>query len=173
MPSQYTITAEPSSDADSGIVRTAHGSVTRSIYPSTVFADPVLTAGSITIRASTTLGPNTTSSTQSAAQYNYTGARGVKLYCNVSVAQTSGTGQLNVVVQEQDELSGNWINSTGLVFAGTTTVATRVLTFYPGIAETANFEASAAVPVPWRTSIDVSSSLTGAVTFSISARYIA
>lgn len=170
MPAEYTITAQPSSDVASNITRTAIGSVSRTVYTSTAFADPAFTLGSVTLRASAALA-NTTSSTASADQYNYLGARGAAIYCNISAAGTSGAGALTVRLQEYDDLAAAYVDSTGATFAATTVISLRTLYLYPGMAETANTEVSRPIPPVWRIQSDASSSA-GSFTFSVSARYL-
>ena len=139
-------------------------------YPSTAYAAPAFSVGSITLRASAALS-NTTSSTASGTQYNYAGARGLVIYSDITAAGTSGTGALTIRIQEYLTVGDTWMDSTGAAFPATTALGQRSLYLYPGIAETANTEVSRAVPPAWRVQADASSSA-GTFTFSVEGWYL-
>lgn len=143
-------------------------------YPSTDIAEPNFQLGSVTVAASSSVTTaNSTAAINGATQYSYTGARGLSLFWNISSGPTSGTGVPTIRLQYQDELSTNWITgTTDISMTATTSPAQYQLTIYPGVTVATSRAVSQPIPSAWRTQIDVSSSLTGQMGYSVSCRYL-
>lgn len=111
-----------------------------------------------------TLTTATTQTTTTADQVNL-GGRGIKLV--VDITAISGTGaQIIVTLQGKDVASGKYYSI--LVSAALTSVATTVLSVYPGLTASANVTASDVLPNIWRVQYAISGT-TPSITATIGA----
>ena len=96
---------------------------------------------------------------------NNDGYRGVILILNMSAED--GAITLTPKVQVKDPVSGNYVDLAGAAFAAQTATGTKMLTIYPGLAETANVSVSDVLPKTWRIVSTMSGSTS--MTYSIAA----
>lgn len=102
-----------------------------------------------------------TTTTASSPLTNHNAA-GVRIFINVTA--TSATPSITIAVQEQDPISGNWIDI--LVSAAITTTGQKTtLIVYPGTTVTANVSAAAPLPRTWR--INATHSDADSITYSV------
>lgn len=99
----------------------------------------------------------------SATQTNYN-HRGVTL--GINITQISASTSLQVSIQAQDVVSGQWY--TILSSVAFTTVAFNTLTIYPGIAATANVAANTVLPRTFRVEVTITGSGTATATIGMS-----
>lgn len=92
------------------------------------------------------------------------GCKGLRLFVEVTARGAAGT--LDVKVQVQDVVAKQWHDLPGASMAQFAAVGRKVLTVYPGIAETANESVSDVLTGPFRV---VGTVGTEAVTFSAGA----
>ncbi len=105
-----------------------------------------------------------TETVNSADQTN-DGYRGVILVLNISAED--GAITLTPKVQIKDPVSGNYVDLAGAVFPAQTATGIKMLTIYPGIAETGNVSVNDVLPVTWRIVATMSGSTS--MTYSIAA----
>lgn len=96
-----------------------------------------------------------------------TGARGVKVYLNISAIGASVT--VTVTIQGKDPVSGSYY--TILASAAKSATGLTVLTVYPGLTASANVVASDVLPRTWNV-IAVVADTTGTPTFTVSCSYL-
>ena len=135
-------------------------------------------AGSTNIEGVIFASASRTNATYTSDELNNPGAKGVRLYADVT-AVGAGPGTIIVTVEVRDPVTNNWVQITGATSPANPnewkSVQTRTLTIYPGItaaagaAATNNTEVSSFVGVSWRVKVVVG---VNAVTFSIGGEYL-
>lgn len=108
-----------------------------------------------------------TATTASSEQTN-TNGRGVQVVFDITSAPAVATGTVTAKLQSKDPASGTW--SDLLEGAAVSTTGTRLLTLCPGITETSNESASAALPKIWRAEVTHTNS--ESYTYSLGANVV-
>jgi hypothetical protein len=108
--------------------------------------------------------------TANSADQNSSGAKGVHLVLDITVA-TGTTPTLDVKVQRKDAESGKYVDIPGAAFAQKTTNGIDDLVVYPGIAETANRSVSDVLSEEWRAVATIGGT-TPSFTFSLAGSYL-
>lgn len=111
-----------------------------------------------------------TSTENSSAVDSPRGFRGVVLHLDVTAASGT-TPTLDVKIQGQDTLSGNWFDLPGASFTQKTTTGSDELYIYPGTAETANEKVSYSLPNNFRAVATIGGT-TPSFTFSLGASFV-
>lgn len=123
--------------------------------------------GSEVVFASALRGTGATSS----SDFHQTGARGVRLYLNITA--TAGTAEtLDLKVQIKNPLSGTYQDLTDAVFAQKTATGSDSLTIYPGIGEVATSTINDYLGQTWRVVGTIGGSATPTFTYEVFAEYI-
>lgn len=90
----------------------------------------------------------------------------------LDISAVSGvTPTLDVKIQYQDHISGNYVDIPGAAFAQKSATGTDSLLLFPGVAETANREVSVSQGEVWRAVATIGGG-TPSFTFSLSAQLI-
>lgn len=111
-----------------------------------------------------------TATESSVAQANDGRGRGLLLVLDVTAASGT-TPTLDVKLQAQDAVSGQWVDVPGAAFAQKTATGTAMLIVYPGMVETANTRVSYVAPKIWR-AVSTIAGTTPSFTFSLAGYYL-
>ena len=119
------------------------------------------------VRASSALG-----TTGEGLDFDNPLAPGIRLTLKcTAVSGTSPT--LDAKVQVYNSVAGTWNDLPGATWAQVTGATEKLLTIYPGIAETANESVSDHLGRRWRLYYTIGGSSTPTVTFSVEGCYLA
>lgn len=95
------------------------------------------------------------------------GWRGARFYIKTTAVGAAGT--VDFKLQNQDPVSGSWVDIPNAAIAQMNTNTSVTLTIYPGIAETANVDIADPLGVIWRAVLTIGGN---DVTLSVGADYI-
>ena len=112
-----------------------------------------------------------TSSENSDDQVSPDGARGVRLYLDIS-ARSGTSPTLDVKVQAKDSLSGNYVDISGGAFAQKNATGTDDLIIYPSVAAVSNRRVGDHIPRDWRVVGTIGGSSTPTFTYTVLCQYL-
>jgi hypothetical protein len=94
-------------------------------------------------------------------------ALGVRLFIDITDKGVSGT--VTAKIQNQDPVSGSWVDLTGAVTSALAANGVTALTLYPGLTAAANDKIDGHLGMTWRVSVTVAAN---AVIFAINGVYL-
>ena len=112
-----------------------------------------------------------TSTTNSDDQVAPDGAKGVRLYLDIS-ARSGTSPTLDVKVQAKDSLSGNYVDVSGGAFAQKNATGTDDLIIYPSVAAVSNRRVGDHIPRDWRVVGTIGGSSTPTFTYTVLCQYL-
>ena len=112
-----------------------------------------------------------TSSENSDDQVSPDGARGVRLYLDIS-ARSGTSPTLDVKVQAKDSLSGLYVDISGGAFAQKNATGTDDLIINPSVAAVSNRRVGDHIPRDWRMVGTIGGSSTPTFTYTVLCQYL-